>query len=335
MLDYQYRHELNLNNSGRPVIEYRAVKRYHSLVVFVWILFAITTNIAADSDHGHAEEIGILKLELFSDSVYFSHIHGVSFLSESSTVALAAHDGLWLYNEGKWKHNGEDAHDYMGFAPFDGGFYAGGHPDLSTELPNPLGLVKVYENGAHVEPVAFSGEYDFHLIASGRSGQSIYLYIDTPSQDLQRGLYYSTNFGARWQRVDGYPVREDPVQLSAHPTQDSTIALIAGNAAYLTVDYGQSFTLLDTVESPTAITFHPDGRHLLIGRQDVQKLDLTTDSTTPFPGPHIGSDVFTHISINSYEPQHIAATTNGKSVWLTIDSGTHWTKILENGRELN
>ena len=314
-------------------MRYRISKIRRIYIASMCILLIIASNVSADSDHGHAEDTGFLRPALVSANAYFSHIHGVAFLYASGTVALAAHDGLWLYEEGKWSHVGQAAHDYMGFAPFDGGFYAGGHPDLSTDLPNPLGLVKVSEDGDHVEQIRFAGEHDFHLIASGRSGQYIYLYNDTPSRELDKGLYYTTDYGAHWRRVSGYPVTEDPVQLSAHPNEESTMALIAGEDVYLTVDYGQSFTSFDVVESPTALAFHPDGRHLLIGKRELQKIDLTTGSATPFPGPGIDNEVFTDISVSFYEPRHIAAVTSSKSVWLTLDSGIQWANVLHEGME--
>ncbi len=38
----------------------------------------------------------------------------------------------------------------MGFAAMDEGFYSSSHPDLKTDSANPLGLVRVTDEGKHL-----------------------------------------------------------------------------------------------------------------------------------------------------------------------------------------
>lgn len=94
--------------------------------------------------------------------VELPHIHGLGFSPDGRQLIVPAHDGLRIYREGKWLIPPTPAHDYMGFAATNDGFYSSGHPHPSAGLVNPLGLIKSTDGGQTLTQLDFAGESDFH-----------------------------------------------------------------------------------------------------------------------------------------------------------------------------
>ncbi|MGH2535886.1 MAG: F510_1955 family glycosylhydrolase, partial [Candidatus Promineifilaceae bacterium] len=105
----------------------------------------------------------------------FPHIHGLGFSADGRQLFVPAHDGLRLFSDGQWQIPDAPAHDYMGYAPADDGFYSSGHPHPSSGLVNPLGLVKSTDGGQTLTRLGFEGESDFHLMGVGYQNHAIYV----------------------------------------------------------------------------------------------------------------------------------------------------------------
>ena len=99
--------------------------------------------------------------------VEMPHIHGLGFSADGQQLLVPAHDGLRVYAGGRWQVPELPAHDYMGYAPTDNGFYSSGHPAPSAGLVNPLGLVKSTDGGKTLTTLGFQGQSDFHLMGVG------------------------------------------------------------------------------------------------------------------------------------------------------------------------
>lgn len=98
----------------------------------------------------------------------FGHVHGIVDAGDS-TVLLGTHTGLYTLGEDgtvTGPVGGIDL-DAMGLTATGDTLYASGHPGPSTpaELGAPnLGIIRSLDAGASWEPVAFTGEEDFHVL---------------------------------------------------------------------------------------------------------------------------------------------------------------------------
>ena len=285
-------------------------------------------KVHAAGDHPGEDKVAAINLyALGTDKPYFSHIHGIGYLPESEAVTIAAHDGLWFFAEEGWSHPDIPFHDYMGFAPVHDGFYASGHPDRSTDLPNPLGLVKVTEGGRHISRIRFEGELDFHLLAAGYYARSLYVYNEKTIPDLSSGLHYSEDGGKNWISATGY-TGTAPYRLAAHPGNSEMMALISGESVFVTVDYGKNFRRIEPGFLPTAITFHPDSTSLLVGGSDLLTYNLNSLTAAASPHPDIpAGDGISYIAVHHANPKLIAVATLNRSVFVSWDAGATWLEI--------
>ncbi|MBT3274133.1 MAG: hypothetical protein HN368_13330 [Spirochaetales bacterium] len=294
----------------------------------IGLLLGLAPKLAADSGHGHdEEETGLVFTSLFNDKPYFSHIHGIGFLPEEATAIIAAHDGLWFYESGEWAHPNPTAHDFMAFAPVRDGFYASGHPDLTTQYPNPLGLVKVIDAGANLELVRFAGQLDFHNVAAAHDASSIYVYNDESVPEMSQGMHYSVDNGVTWQAVSANVGVGEPSSLSAHPTVAGTVALITGGSILLSTDFGGTFFTVDGIDDPSALVFHPDGKRLLIGDSGLHAYDLAARYVTSFSVSFTVDDAITHIAVNHADVDQIVVATESHAIYATLDAGGEWVTI--------
>ncbi len=107
--------------------------------------------------------------------VAFGHIHAV-VPEAGATILVATHMGLYRVDaEGSVEGplGGYDF-DVMGLTVTDGVLIASGHPGMDTpsELGSPnLGIIRSEDGGQSWEPVAFTGEEDFHVLTAGPDGQ--------------------------------------------------------------------------------------------------------------------------------------------------------------------
>ena len=291
-------------------------------------IFGFASALWADGDNGHNDSKESLTFpSIFDAKPYFSHIHGTGFQSRTDTVIVVAHDGLWFYENQYWSQRDLPAHDYMGFAPVRDGFYASGHPDLTTDLPNPLGLVKLTIGGEYQHPMSYSGVLDFHNIAAGFNAGSIYVYNENSIPGLPNGLNYSIDDGESWHAVAEYPGTEAPAYLSAHPTNSGTAAIIISGAVFLTSDFGRNYTNIEATAYPTVLFFHPDGEQLLIGKEKIYSFDLLTGEITFYPAPSLTDDVISHIAVSQTIFSHIVVTTAGNAVFTSQNGGDDWIEI--------
>jgi len=85
----------------------------------------------------------------------------------------------------------------MGYAPTKDGFYSSGHPGPSSQLVNPLGLVKSMDAGKTLDTLGLEGESDVRLMGVGYDSHTIYVGNLAPSSILQGGVFRSLDDGKR------------------------------------------------------------------------------------------------------------------------------------------
>ena len=127
------------------------------------------------------------------------HVHGIVDTGDG-TVLLGTHTGLYTLTEDGAVAGPVGGHDFdaMGLTRAGDVFYASGHPGPTTppELGAPhLGVLRSTDAGRSWEPVAFTGQEDFHVLTASGAG-AIY-GIGSSSSTVRT----SPDGGATW--IDG------------------------------------------------------------------------------------------------------------------------------------
>jgi photosystem II stability/assembly factor-like uncharacterized protein len=261
------------------------------------------------------------------------HIHGLGFSADGRHLIVPAHDGFRIYADGAWQTPALPAHDYMGYAPTSEGFYSSGHPDPSSQLVNPLGLVKSTDGGKTLEWLGFQGESDFHLMGVGYYSHVIYVVNPTPNSTLQVGLFYSLDDGKQWQPSAARGLTAPPTHIAVHPHEATTIALATGDGLFVSTDYGASFERAGPATPVTAVSFSPDGEWLLFGSSMLSSYALASKQIRPMQSPPLAArDLIVYVAINPVRSQEIAVASTGRDIFRSTDGGQSWEQIAQSGR---
>ncbi|WP_404406852.1 F510_1955 family glycosylhydrolase [Jeotgalibacillus malaysiensis] len=263
-----------------------------------------------------------------------SHIHGMGFIGED--LAVATHNGLLKYSEDEWYETTRDNHDYMGFTPFEEGFYASGHPEQGSKIENPLGLIKSNDQGKSIESLAFSGETDFHLLAASFEGETIYGALSQPNSVLTSpGLYRTQNEGEDWEQLSLAGLKATTINgLAVHPSNDEQLALSSEEGIFISNDFGETFSLIEGTLNTTGLTFTEDS--LLFSANDGEKVsfnsyqlnqkEITLRGTLPVePGNNL------YLAVNPGNADEVWAavennlffSNNGGATWDNINPGSN------------
>jgi hypothetical protein len=276
----------------------------------------------SDDDHSH------------DDLEEISHLHGLGFSADGRQLIVPAHTGLRIYENGAWHTPATPAHDYMGFALVDDGFYSSGHPAPDSSLVDPLGLVKSSDSGATLQPLGFVGESDFHTMGVGYRSHAIYLVNPAPNAGMQPGPYYSLDRGATWQPFVGRGVSAAPYAIAVHPDEPGTLALPTDTGLLQSIDYGANFALVGPPAPATAAVYSLDGTRLLFGATSLAALDLASGAVTLLNSPQLAADdVLTYIATSPTAPETLAVTTLECDIFLSLDNGATWAQIADNGAD--
>ncbi|MEW5987552.1 MAG: F510_1955 family glycosylhydrolase [Chloroflexota bacterium] len=261
------------------------------------------------------------------------HIHGLGFSPDGRQLVVPAHDGLRIYAEGEWLIPDVPAHDYMGYAPADDGFYSSGHPDPASGLVNPLGLVKSTDGGRSLAQLGFAGESDFHLMGVGYQSHAIYVLNATPNSQLPAGMHYSLDDGQTWQPSALEGVDTQPFRVTVHPTEANVVALATEAGLFLSADYGHTFSLVNQNGAVAAATFSPDGQKLYFGNNWLSVYDLASQQIQALAVPTlVAGDAISFLVVNPVRPQEVALATFSRAVYLSADGGQSWQPIAEGGQ---
>ena len=128
--------------------------------------------------------------------VEFGHIHAV-VPEADATILVATHTGLYRVDTDGSVEGPLGGYDFdvMGLTATDGVLIASGHPgpDTPSELGSPnLGIIRSEDGGQSWEPVAFTGEEDFHVLTAGPDGQVYGVGSSSPAVRI------SADAGSTW-----------------------------------------------------------------------------------------------------------------------------------------
>jgi photosystem II stability/assembly factor-like uncharacterized protein len=220
----------------------------------------------------------------------------------------------------------------MGYAATDDGFYSSGHPAPMSGLANPLGLVKSTDGGATLTTLGFGGESDFHLMGVGYHNHAMYVLNTTPNARLSVGLYRSLDDGQTWQQGAMQNVEAQVLAIAVHPNNPAVVALATEAGLLLSTDQGNTFEPIGAAEPVTAVSFSPDGTHLLFGATQLQRYDLANQQSAPLPTPKLApQDALSYIAANATQANEIAIATFERNIHRSVDAGQSWQQIVHEG----
>lgn len=305
-----------------------------ALVVAVLVLSACGTPTAAPGAHeagqGHEDE-GQATARAGSAAIEIPHLHGLGFSADGQQLIVPAHDGLRIFADGRWQVPDLPAHDYMGYAPADDGFYSSGHPAPSSGLVNPFGIIKSTDGGKTLAKLGFEGETDFHLMGVGYKNHAIYVLNPQPNSRLSAGLHYSLDDGKTWKQSGAQGLSAQPIQIAVHPADAKIVALATEAGLFLSSNHGDNFERV--APGPvTAASFSPDGTRLVFGATALSVYDLESKETKALQAPQLDAqDAFGYSAVNPVRPEEIAVATFGKDIFRSTDGGRSWQPIAQNG----
>lgn len=255
------------------------------------------------------------------------HIHGLGYSSDGKQVLIPAHEGLAVYEDGKWSQGTGDKRDYMGFNVVDTGFYSSGHPAEGSNEKNPLGIIKSSDGGKTIDKLDLYGVEDFHVLAVGYKTHAIYVVNHNPNPKLsQEGLYYSLDDAKTWTKSSYSGVSGEVLAIAAHPTDVATVAIATDSGLFLSKDSGNQFEKVSLAFTVTGVSFDHSGDLLVGGPQAI----IHKDTTVTLPSLD-QDDAVQYLAENPMNSKEITVTTYKKNVFISIDSGTTWTQIVKSG----
>lgn len=262
------------------------------------------------------------------------HIHGVGYAGNQGAPFFATHDGLKIFENGKWYKTKEQNNDYMGFSATKEGFYTSGHPGQDSNLPNPLGIQKSTDNGQTLEMMALEGETDFHVMGVGYENQAIFVMNPHKNSIMETEKFYLSEDKAKtWREVPANGLQDTLISVAVHPQKSDFLAAAGQQAIYLSDDKGENFEKITEGGQGTSVFFTDDS--LIYGTYDgnakLIKRSLSDKSETEITLPEMKEDAVMYFAQNPQNEQEMTFVSFNGNIYFTKDSGSNWELIVEKG----
>lgn len=271
-----------------------------------------------------------------AQGVTLPDVHGLAYSADGKRLFVAAHDGMAVYNAGRWSKDSGPRHDYMGFTATNKRFYSSGHPAPGSELKNPLGLMVSGDGGRTWEKRALDGEADFHALGASHETNAIYVYSHGRNSRMDGpGIYYTLNDGFTWTRARAQGLSSAVLAIAVHPSNPKLVAVAAKEGLYFSSDGGDRFDRLADGQALGAF-FDLGGEYLLYSMYDgtarLYRHALKSRGRSEIPLPPLTRDAVGFIAQNPADRTEYAIATFGRSVFLTKDMGKSWNQIASTGQ---
>ncbi len=272
-----------------------------------------------------------------AESVTLTHVHGLSYSADGSRITIPSHDGLAIFEKGKWSMAPGPAHDYMGYSATRNAIYSSGHPAPGSGLTNPFGLIKSSDGGKSWKKLGMEGESDFHTLATSYRSNAVYVVNHRANSRMkQPGIFFTTNDGLQWKHAAARGLGKELKTLAVHPSETKTVAAGAADGLYLSRDAAEKFEKLFGGQQVLAATFDLDGQHLWFSsyadKPSLMRIALKPGSTPEaLTLPALSEDAVAYIAQNPARPAELTIATFKRSVFVSKDAGSNWTTIAQNG----
>ena len=263
------------------------------------------------------------------------HVHGLAYSPDGKRLMIPSHQGLAVYENGKWSKATGPQHDYMGFSATSKRLYSSGHPAPRSGLVNPFGLIRSDDDGKTWAKLGLEGETDFHLLATSWNTNAIYVWNPAPSSRIKRpGLHFTLDDGATWRAAHATGLEGDPHALAVHPDDPGIVAVATSKGVFASRDSGDMFRRI-TNGAGTAVFFDLDGKRLWLGTFEGQarlsRADLNGGAIQRVTIPALEEDAVAYIAQNPVNRSEYAIASYQRSVFTTKDAGQTWTAIAVRG----
>lgn len=262
------------------------------------------------------------------------HVHGIGYAGNQNAIFFASHDGLKVFENGKWFKTKGQNNDYMGFNAVDVGFYTSGHPGEGVDMPNPLGLKRSLDNGQTLEDLGLEGESDFHAMGVGYKNHTIYVLNGHKNSMMDEGLYVSKDDGKSWSEIKAEQLGEKIFSIAVHPTNDELVAVSGQKGVFLSRDGGQNFSLLTENRQGTATFFSEDALwYGAYGHEPVLvKYVLEGAEKKELALPNMKEDAPMYFAQNPKNESELVFISFKGSIYLSRDSGESWEILVDEGK---
>lgn len=303
------------------------------LVGILKIIFGIPLALVILTACSSKNEYSFVKME----NSQIDHVHGVGYTNGGDEFVVATHYGLYQYGKDGWKEANSEKHDYMGFSAVREGFYASGHPEQGSKLENPLGLIKSTDRGATLDQLAFYGEIDFHYLTAGYDSNVVYVFNETPNKKLKGGLNYSLDEGKTWIEATMSGLNITNISnIAAHPSKEELLLVGSKEGIYISKDFGQNFSILNSTQMVTYIALTETGGYYTYF--DVSKVYLKSfslekglEKNIELP-EEIMTDPIIFIASNPNNENEIVIITDKLNIYKSKDKGLNWGELAFNGK---
>lgn len=271
-----------------------------------------------------------------AQSVTLHHVHGLAYSPDGKRLMVPSHNGVAVYEGGKWSKAPGPQHDYMGFAATAKHLYSSGHPAPGSGLVEPFGLIRSKDGGKTWDRLGLEGETDFHLLATSWNTNAIYVWNPQPSSRMKRpGLHYTLNDGFAWKPARAQGLAGEPRALAVHPENAATVALATLQGLYLSTDSGERFGKLAGNGEGLAAFFDLDGKDIWYGafdgRPTLVRMPVKGGRPVQINLPPLQEDAVAYIAQNPARRLEYAIATFKRSVYVSKDSGQSWSRIADRG----
>lgn len=271
-----------------------------------------------------------------AQSVTLHHVHGLAYSADGKRLMIPSHQGLAVYENGRWSKAPGPEHDYMGFVATAKNLYSSGHPAARSGLVNPFGIIRSRDGGKTWDKLGLEGETDFHLLAAGWNTNAIYVWNPEPSSRLKSpGLHYTVNDGFTWTRSSASGLAGKPHALAVHPDDRNLVAVATSEGLYLSRDAGRRFERIAGGGQGLAAFFDLDGAHIWYGafggRATLSRLSVKDAVPMDVPLPPMTNDAVAYIAQNPARRLEYAIATFERSVYISKDGGKSWSRIADRG----
>jgi Sortilin, neurotensin receptor 3, len=286
-----------------------------------------------------SEAVQISKFDIQKASPQrLERINGLGYPGNDDTgLYIASHQGIKIFTKEGWLEGTSQKHEYMGFQASEDGFYASGHPEKSSDLKAPLGLVKSTDKGASLEKLAFYGESNFQFLSKGYGTDAIYLINLKENSDLGLGVYLSENNGKSWSPVELKGFEADTLgMIAAHPTNSDLMAMSTRSGIFMSKDKGKDIERVTAPVMTTALAFSEESLYYSAVENNkvlFYRMDLKTKEATQLEIPFLNYDnPVTFIAVNHKNTNTISFSTYLNDVYQSNDGGENWDLVLKNGK---